>query len=85
MSPISRHEIDYRFVCRMRTARIFRDMTQQQVADAAGLHRHVIVSLEGSRRHVRLGEAAAIAAALGWPLQAFLDDEPLHLAVEVAP
>lgn len=61
-------EADEMFVTMLRRVRRARGMTQQNLADETGIPRGVIGKIESSTRGLLLGEAVAIAEALGVPL-----------------
>jgi transcriptional regulator with XRE-family HTH domain len=50
-------------------------MTQEELADAAGLHRTYIGSLERGERNVSIDNIERLAAALGVEASALLVDE----------
>lgn len=71
------------FVSRIPRVRNARGMSQQELADAAGLVRQVISKIETGRQGVGLDDAVAICAALGISLEAMLSAEPMKLTVNV--
>jgi DNA-binding Xre family transcriptional regulator len=56
-----------------------RQMTQQQLADTAGLTRRAVALIEVSQRGIGLGEAAALCRALDVPLADMIAADPLVL------
>lgn len=60
-----------------------RKMTQQQLADACGVHRAVIAGIEGGSRGIRLGEAVRICDALLVSLAEMVDAKPLSVHINV--
>ncbi len=58
-------------------------MTQQQLAEAIGIHQAVMSAIESGKRYLRLGEAIALCTALGVSLGEVVADEPLTLRTEV--
>lgn len=76
------YEQEARFIARLPHIRTFRGMTQQALADAAGMQRASLGMVEIGRRGVRLGEAAALCDALDVPLADALAAGPLRLTVE---
>lgn len=76
-------ELERRAVARIASVRRFRQMTQQQLSDATGMRRIAITEVESHRRHLRLGEAIALCAALGVPLADVVSDGPLTLQTDV--
>jgi len=56
-----------RFGQRVRDLRQARGLSQEELADAAGLHRTYVSSVERGQRNVGLDNILAIAVALGVP------------------
>lgn len=50
-------------------------MTQQELADAAGLHRNYILSVEKGDRNLTVSTLDKIAKALNVDIQRFFDEE----------
>jgi transcriptional regulator with XRE-family HTH domain len=72
-------------IARFRTIRQARGMSQQDLADASGLHRTTVVKLElGKRESLSIDEARTIADALNVDLIACLHDGPVELRTVVA-
>jgi transcriptional regulator with XRE-family HTH domain len=60
-----------------------RQMTQQQLAEAIGIHQAALSGIESGKRYLRLGEAIALCTALGVDLGEVVSDEPFTLRTEV--
>lgn len=71
------------FVDRIPKVRRARDMSQQDLAQAAGLARQVISKIETGRQGVGLDDALAICAALDVALDDMLADAPMTLTIKV--
>jgi transcriptional regulator with XRE-family HTH domain len=56
----------------LRAERAAAGMTQDQLADAAGLHRMVYIRLETAKRHANVGQLVKIAEAVELPLSELL-------------
>jgi transcriptional regulator with XRE-family HTH domain len=66
------HHARLAFGRRVRSLREARGMSQEQLADAAGLHRTYLSSLERGQRNVGLDNVLTLARALGvGPAQLF--------------
>jgi transcriptional regulator with XRE-family HTH domain len=63
-----------RFGTAVRTARLATGLSQESLADAAGLHRTYIGSVERGERNLSLGNAYALADALALPISRLLSD-----------
>ncbi len=79
MTTLSEHE--QRFAVRLPRMRGVRQMTQQQLADAAGLPRASLGMIEIGRRGVGLGEAVELCKVLDVPLADMISIEPLTLTI----
>lgn len=60
----------------MRAVRISRNLSQEDLADACGLHRTYIGSVERCERNISIDNMEKIATALGVELQALLSKAP---------
>lgn len=58
-------------------------MTQQQLAEAIGIHQAAMSAIESGKRYLRLGEAVALCTALDVDLGKVISDEPFTLHTEV--
>ncbi len=76
-------DLEHRAVARIASVRRYRQMSQQQLSEATGMPRFAIAEVEGHRRHLRLGEAIALCAALGVALGDVVSDGPLTLQADV--
>jgi transcriptional regulator with XRE-family HTH domain len=63
--PVRRPPHELAFAAAIRAARVEAGRTQADVAEAAGLAVHTLQSAEQGARRTSVGEAAAIAQALG--------------------
>lgn len=81
LDHINGHE--RRAVARIASLRLYREMTQKQLANACGMTRNAISSIESGHRSLKLGEAVAIAEALGVDLGALVSTGDLVLNVQV--
>jgi DNA-binding XRE family transcriptional regulator len=72
-----------RAAVRLVQLRRYREMSQQRLADAAGMPRFALQAVEAGNRNLRLGEAIALCEALGVELGAVVSDQPLVLRSEV--
>lgn len=77
------HALERRAVARIASVRRVRQMTQQQLAEAIGIHQAAMSGIEAGKRYMRLGEAIAACAALGVDLGEVVSEEPLTLRTEV--
>jgi len=53
---------------RLRRRRAHLDLTQAELAAAAGVHARTVANIEGGRRSTRVGTLVAVAAAAGLDL-----------------
>jgi transcriptional regulator with XRE-family HTH domain len=63
------------FAGKLRSLRTAAGMTQQALADAAGLNKHAVVKLEAGNREPSWATVRALARALGVEVTAFLADD----------
>lgn len=80
MTDVAARSLDPRratFGRRVRTLRVARGMSQETLADAAGVHRTYVSSLERGRRNVGLDNVFALADALGVPPSKLFEAEAL--------
>ncbi|MGH9300100.1 MAG: helix-turn-helix transcriptional regulator [Acidimicrobiales bacterium] len=69
-------EVRAKFGGRVRALRLQRGFTQESLAEAAGLHRNYVGSLERGERNVSIENVHLLASALGVPASdLFLEDE----------
>ena len=77
MQPtIQKHGVQLLFAANMRRIRLEKRLTQESVAEAAGLHPNYISSVERGERNISIWNIARIAAALGVGMQELLADLP---------
>lgn len=76
-------EQEKRFAARLSRIRKARSLTQQQVADAAGVSRQAVALAEVGQKRIRLSDAVDISDALDVPLLDMLSPEPMRLHVSV--
>lgn len=72
-----------RFAANVARVRGARGMTQDDLAGLVGMGRSAIVAVERGGRRIRLGEACAIADALGVALSDMVSDQPLIIQITV--
>ncbi len=73
-SKIQKHGVQLLFAANMRRIRLEKQMTQESVAEAAGLHPNYISSVERGERNISIWNVARIAAALGVSMSELLTD-----------
>lgn len=61
---------------RVRTLRLATGLSQEQLAEDAGLHRTYVSSLERGQRNVGLDNILKLASALGVPPASLFEGEP---------
>lgn len=74
-------EVDQHFIQRLAVVRRAKGLTQDDVAQQARMDRSALARLECGGRSVTLGEAVALAAAVGEPLSVLLDAHPIAVLV----
>lgn len=62
------------FACNMKRIRLAKKLTQENVAEGAGLHPNYISSVERGERNISIGNIERIACALGVPMTELLAD-----------
>ena len=62
------------FARNMRRIRLDKKLTQENVAEAAGLHPNYISSVERGERNISIGNIERIACALGVPMTELLSE-----------
>lgn len=62
-----------RLAAKLRSERALRGLSQEQLADLAGLHRTYVGSVERSERNVSLDNIEQLANALGLDIAAMLE------------
>ncbi len=62
------------FGLRLRELRIHAQLSQEDLADRAGLHRTYVGSVERGERNISLNNIHALAEALGVPVQHLFED-----------
>ncbi len=62
------------FAANMRRIRLEKQMTQEKVAEGAGLHPNYVGSVERGERNISICNIARIAAALGITMSALLTE-----------
>ena len=78
-SKIQKHGVQLLFAANMRRIRLEKQMTQESVAEAAGLHPNYISSVERGERNISIWNVARIAEALGVSMPELLTDSPTPL------
>ncbi len=63
------------FARNMKRIRLEKKLTQEQVAEGAGLHPNYISSVERGERNISIGNIERIAIALGVPMTELLADQ----------
>ena len=58
----------------LRKARLEKGLSQEDLAELAGLHRTYVGSIERAERNVSIDNMEKLAAAAGLPLSAMLED-----------
>lgn len=66
------------FARNMKRLRLERKLTQENVAEGAGLHPNYISSVERGERNISIANIERIAAALGVPMTALLSEPPAN-------
>lgn len=64
-NPTQRHDARRLFAANMRRIRLEKKLTQEQVAEAAGLHPNYVGSVERGERNISICNIDRIASALG--------------------
>jgi transcriptional regulator with XRE-family HTH domain len=68
------------FAARLRELRTAAELTQQELADRAGMHRQSLTKLERAEREPSWGTVQALARALGVDCTAFqVEDKPAEV------
>lgn len=62
------------FACNMKRVRLDKKLTQENVAEGAGLHPNYISSVERGERNISIGNIERIACALGVPMAELLTE-----------
>lgn len=62
------------FASNMKRVRLAKKLTQENVAEGAGLHPNYISSVERGERNISIGNIERIACALGVPMTELLAD-----------
>ena len=75
-APIQKQGVQLLFAANMRRIRLEKQMTQEGVAEAAGLHPNYISSVE---RNISIWNIARIAEALGVSMPELLADSSIPL------
>ena len=68
------HPERYRFARRLREIRLAKGLSQEALADLAGLHRTYVSGLERGIRNVSIDNIAKLAHALGIPISDFFQE-----------
>jgi transcriptional regulator with XRE-family HTH domain len=77
--PIQKQDVQLQFAANMRRIRLEKQMTQENVAEAAGLHPNYISSVERGERNISLWNIARIAGALDYSMSELLTDSHSRL------
>lgn len=64
------------FAVNLRAARTRKGLSQEELAEVAGLHRTYVGSVERAERNVSVDGMERLAEAVGTPLWVLLKDEP---------
>ena len=78
-APIQKQGVQLLFAANMRRIRLEKQMTQEGVAEAAGLHPNYISSVERGERNISIWNIARIAEALGVSMPELLADSSIPL------
>jgi len=73
-NPTQRHGAQQLFAANMRRIRLEKKLTQEKVAEAAGLHPNYIGSVERGERNISICNIERIAVALGVTMSELVAD-----------
>lgn len=66
------------FACNMKRIRLHKKLTQENVAEGAGLHPNYISSVERGERNISIGNIERIACSLGVSMAELLTEHERH-------
>jgi transcriptional regulator with XRE-family HTH domain len=69
-------DVTVRFGKRLREIRTRKGISQEKLAELAGLHRTYVSSVERGERNISLVNIESLAEALGVPMAALMPDRP---------
>ena len=73
-NPTQKRGAQHRFAANMRRIRLEKKLTQEKVAEAAGLHPNYISSVERGERNISICNIERIAIALGVTMSELVAD-----------
>lgn len=85
VNPTQKRGAQHLFAANMRRIRKAKELTQEKVAEAAGLHPNYISSVERGERNISICNIQRIATALGTTMSELVADSPKPHPLSIEP